>query len=82
MGAALAKQIPALIEGFLQVAQPLGGVIDLARVVLHLAAELVLSIDHLANAGEDVGVIHTTQPRGRPMSIEFPLSLKCVDESH
>jgi hypothetical protein len=42
----------------------------------------VLSIDHLANAGEDVGVIHTTQPRGRPMSIEFPLSLKCVDESH
>ena len=48
MSAALAKQIPALIERFLQFTKPRGGVADLARVVLHLAAQLVLSIDHLA----------------------------------
>jgi hypothetical protein len=64
MGAALAKQIPALIEGFLQVTEPLGGVVDLVGVVLHLAAQLMLRIDHLVNAGEDVGVIHTRQPTG------------------
>ena len=64
MGAALAKQIPALIEGLLQVTKLLGGVVDLARIVLHLAAQLMLSIDHLANAGEDVGVIHTRQRTG------------------
>jgi len=63
MSAALTKQIPALIKGLFEVTEPLGGVVDLARAVLHLAAQLMLSIDHLANAGEDVGVIHTTQPR-------------------
>jgi hypothetical protein len=63
MGATLAEQIPALIEGFLQVTKPPGGVANLVRVVLHLAAQLMLSIDHLANTGEDVGVIHRTQPR-------------------
>jgi hypothetical protein len=30
---------------------------------LHLAPQLMLSIDHLANAGEDVGVVHAPQPR-------------------
>jgi hypothetical protein len=58
MGAALAKQIPALIKRFLKVTKPLSGVADLARVVLHLAAQLMLGIDHLADAREDVGVIH------------------------
>jgi hypothetical protein len=38
MGAALPKQIPALIEGYFQVTKPLGSVANLARVVLHLAA--------------------------------------------
>jgi DNA-binding CsgD family transcriptional regulator/tetratricopeptide (TPR) repeat protein len=58
MGAALAKQIPALIKRFLKVTKPLSGVADLARVVLHLVAQLMLGIDHLADAREDVGVIH------------------------
>ena len=56
MGAAPAKQIPALIEGFLKVTKPLGGVADLVWVVLHLAAQLMLGVDHFANAHE-VGVI-------------------------
>jgi hypothetical protein len=58
MGAALAKQIPALIKGFLKVTKPLGGIADLTRILLHLTAQLMLSIDHLANAREDVGVVH------------------------
>jgi hypothetical protein len=62
VGAALAKQIPALIEGFLKVTKPLGGVADLVWVVLHLAAQLMLGVDHLANAREDVGIIHAPQP--------------------
>ena len=64
MGAPLAKQIPALIKGFLKVVKPLGGIADLTWVLLHLAAQLMLSIDHLANAREDVGVVHATQPKG------------------
>jgi hypothetical protein len=58
MGPALAKQIPALIKGFLKVAKPPGGIADLAWVLLHLAAQLMLSIDHRANARENVGVVH------------------------
>jgi hypothetical protein len=50
----LAKQIPALIKGFLKITKPCRGITDLARVVLHLAAQLVLSINHLANAHEEV----------------------------
>jgi hypothetical protein len=60
MGAALAKQIPALIKRFLKVTKLLGGIADLTRALLHLPAQLVLSIDHLANPHEDVGVIHAT----------------------
>ncbi len=63
MGASLAQQIPALIKGFLEVMEPLGGIADLTWVFLHLAAQLMLSIDHLANAREDVGVVHATQPK-------------------
>jgi hypothetical protein len=38
-------------------------------------AQLMLSIDHLANAREDVGVVHATQPkrglrRSKPRSAE------------
>jgi hypothetical protein len=62
VGAALAKQIPTLIEGFLKFTKSPGEVADLAWVVLHLATQLMLGVDHLANAREDVGVIHTTQP--------------------
>jgi hypothetical protein len=62
MGAALAKQIPALIEGFLKVTKPRGAVADLIWVVLHLAAQLVLGVNHLTNAREEVGIIHATQP--------------------
>jgi hypothetical protein len=58
MGAALAEQVPALIKGFLKVTEPLGGIADLTRVVLHLAAQLMLSIDHLANPRQNVGVVH------------------------
>jgi hypothetical protein len=36
---------------------------NLAGIFLHLAAQLMFSIDHLANPGEDVGVIHAPQPR-------------------
>ena len=42
MGAALAEQIPALIKGFLKVTEPLGGIADLTRVPLHLAAQRLL----------------------------------------
>jgi len=73
MGAALAEQIPALIEGFLEVTKPRGAVADLVWVVLHLAPQLMLGIDHLANAQEDVGVIHATQPTREPSVIEFQL---------
>jgi hypothetical protein len=62
MGAALAKQIPALIEGFFKVTKPPGGVADVVWVVLHLAAQLMLGVNHLTNAREEVGIIHTTQP--------------------
>jgi len=62
MGAALAKQIPALIKGFFKVTKPHSGVADLVWAVLHLAAQLMLGVDHLADAREDVGVIHRTQP--------------------
>ncbi len=64
MGAALAKQIPALIKRFLKVTKPVRGVTELAGIILHLPAQVMLGIDHLANAREDVGVIHSTQPRG------------------
>jgi hypothetical protein len=62
MGAALAKQIPALIKGFLKVTKPPGDVADLVWVVLHLAAQLMLGVNHPTNAREEVGIIHTTQP--------------------
>ena len=64
MGAPLAQQIPALIKGFLEVMKPFGGIGELTWVLLHLAAQLMLSIDHLANTREDVGVVHATQPKG------------------
>jgi hypothetical protein len=63
MGAPLAEQIPALIKGFLKAMKPRGGIADLTWALLHLAAQLMLSIDHLANAREDVGVVHKTQPK-------------------
>ena len=57
MGAAL-----ALIEGFLKVTKPLGASLTWS-VVLHLAAQLMLGVDHFANAHEEVGVIHHTAVR-------------------
>jgi hypothetical protein len=36
MGAALAKQIPALIKRLLEVTKPLCSIADLSRVILHL----------------------------------------------
>ena len=75
MGAALAKQIPALIKGFLKVAKPPGGIADLTWVLLHLAAQLMLSIDHRANARENVGVVHATslrEPRCGAAAIQCP----------
>jgi hypothetical protein len=54
MGASLAQQIPALIKGCLKIMKPLGAVTDLTWVLLHFATQLMLSIDHLADAREDV----------------------------
>jgi hypothetical protein len=54
MGASLAQQIPALVKGCLKIPQPLGAVAHLTWVLLHLAAQLMLSINHLADAREDV----------------------------
>ena len=65
MGTALTKQIPALVEGLFKIMKASRGVADIARVLLHRAAQLMFCIDHLANAREDVGVVHTAQPRGR-----------------
>ena len=64
MGAALTKQIPALVERLFKIMEACRGVADLARVLLHRAAQLMFSVDHLANAREDVGVVHMAQPRG------------------
>src|SRR5215211_979970 len=68
MRTALAKQIPALVKGLLKITQPAGGVRDLGSVLLHAAAQFMFSIDHLANALENVGVIHGAQPRERAPS--------------
>ena len=43
--------------------KPLRGIGDLARVFLHLVAQLMFSIDHVTNARENVGVVHAPQPR-------------------
>lgn len=63
MGAPLTQQIPALVEGLFKSMKLLRGVGDLVGIFLHLAAQLMFSIDHLANPGEDVGVVHAPQPR-------------------
>jgi hypothetical protein len=65
MGTALTKEIPALVEGLFKIVEACRGVADIARVLLHRAAQLMFSIDHLANAREDVGVVHMAQPRER-----------------
>jgi hypothetical protein len=63
MGTALTKQIPALVERLFKIMEACRGVAHLARVLLHRAAQLMFSVDHLANAREDVGVVHMAQPR-------------------
>ena len=63
MGAPLTQQIPALVEGLFKIMKLLPGVGNLAGIFLHIAAQLMFSIDHLANPGEDVGVVHAPQPR-------------------
>jgi hypothetical protein len=64
MGTALTKEIPALVERLFKIMEACCGVAHLARVLLHCAAQLMFSVDHLANAREDVGVVHMAQPRG------------------
>ena len=63
MGAPLTKQIPTLVKRLLKITKSARSITDLAGVILHFAAQLMFSIDHLANAGEDVGVVHAPQPR-------------------
>jgi len=64
MGTALTKKIPALVERLFKIMEACRGVAHLGRVLLHRAAQLMFSVDHLANAREDVGVVHAAQPRG------------------
>jgi len=65
MGSPLTQEIPALVEGLFKIVKLLRGIVELARIFLHLAAQLMFSIDHLANPGEDVGVVHAPQLRER-----------------
>jgi hypothetical protein len=63
MGAPLTQQIPALVEGLFKIVKLLCSIADLARIFLHLATQLMFSLNHLANPGEDVGVVHAPQPK-------------------
>ena len=63
MSAPLTQQVPALVERLFKIMKPLRGIGDLARVFLHLVAQLMFSIDHFTNARENVGVVHAPQPR-------------------
>ena len=69
MSAPLTQQVPELVEGLFELMKPLCGIGDLARVFLHLVAQLMFSIDHFTNAREDVGVVHAPQPRDATRSV-------------
>ena len=56
MSAPLTQQVPELVEGLFELMKPLCGIGDLARVFLHLVAQLMFSIDHFTNAREDVNI--------------------------
>jgi hypothetical protein len=56
-GATLAKQIPALVEGDLELGETLGRRIVEWRVSV-LVAQLMFLVDEFVNAGENLLVVH------------------------
>ncbi|CCH20040.1 Protein of unknown function [Micromonospora lupini str. Lupac 08] len=72
-GPAAAQQVPALVEGLLQGAQPLACLALGARLVgLGIGAQLVFLVDQLGDPVQDGLVVHATEPgTGCPASPGF-----------
>jgi len=79
MSAPLTQQVPALVERLFKIMKPLRGIGNLARVFLHLVAQLMFSIDHFTNARENVGVVHAPQPRDATRSACLRVGLVSCD---